>query len=370
MKQQSITRSILFIVVILTSAGCNGTANPLVTTVTPVEESSLSSVATQTSATVAAVLTAVAATNQPQATPENTTVLPTAEAALPPTELPPTDVPPTLTSTVELTQAESCDLRGCIYPGTFLLARPIAAPGRNTIVTSERYGNYQSATNGPLRGVFFLNSTGTPVLAAADGEVVVAGDDSRNIYGLRTNMYGNLVILKHQLTGLSKNVFTLYGQLAEVSVKTGDLVTVGQQIGKVGATGGVRGSTLRFEVRMGKNLYETSVNPELWLTPLNDENGQPTGALAGRIVNGQDEFIRIPNILVERLNDSGRALGRIYLKSYGNRDLMGQDPWEESFAAGDLPAGRYQISFLYYGMQTYVVEIQPGKLTRIEFKAP
>jgi len=305
----------------------------------------------------------VTATQIPPTTPEATQV----SSPTPPP-------PPAQTSTAPLPTTEPaasnqpCVEETCVYDGYFLLERPIGSGGRNTIDYSYRFGIYDSQLKDVHRGVDFLNSSGTPVLAAGDGEVVVAGDDQKTLYGPLRNFYGNLVIIKHQLPGFSQPVFTLYAHLSQISVKVNDPVKAGDEIGLVGMSGGVPGSTLHFEVRLGENSYATARNPELWLTPLPDETDQPQGALAGRIRDPEDNYLQVPNIVVERLSGPGLpAMDRFYLKTYAEKRLIGQPPWEENFAAGDLPAGQYKISFLSNGMQQQVVEVQPGKITVVNF---
>lgn len=263
---------------------------------------------------------------------------------------------------------DSCIDTPCVVSGTFLLNRPIAAPGRLTIDPSNRFGEYQPLLKTARHGVDFLNSLGTPVLAAADGLVIVAGDDSKTNYGYQPGMYGNLVILEHKLPGVGKPVYTLYAHLSEVLVKKGESVVSGQEIGLVGMSGRVTGSTLTFEVRHQENLFHSARNPELWLEALIDENGQFFGSLAGRIVDGEGKFVPIKNIVIERLAGPGLpALDQVYLQTYTSDFLTGRPPWQENFAVGDLPAGRYQISFWYDGMQQKEVEVEPGKLTVVTF---
>lgn len=273
-------------------------------------------------------------------------------------------------TTVPQSETEPCSEEVCINDGHFLLKRPIGTDGRNTIVYTDRFGSYQSASRDALRGVYFLNSSGTPVLAAADGEVVYAGNDSNKPFGPRLNMYGNLVILKHDLPGISQPLFTLYGHLSEMSVEKGETVAAGDEIGLVGMTGDVRGSILLFEARLGENHPAAARNPELWLEPLPDEDGQMQGALAGRIVDKRGKMLNISNIVLERLAGPGLpAIDQIYLKTYAEKSLMGLEPWGENFAAGDLVAGDYQISFYHEGdLQQRVVEVQPGKLTLVTFE--
>jgi len=89
---------------------------------------------------------------------------------------------------------------------------------------------------------------GTPVHAAASGEVVYA--DSR------LSGYGKLVIIRH-----GKNLFTAYGHNRRMLVRKGARVRAGDVIAKVGHTGRASGPHLHFEVRQGS----TPVNPLAYL---------------------------------------------------------------------------------------------------------
>lgn len=322
----------------------------------------------QSSVTQAAITAAPATESSP---PESAPAAsPTEESAPPATEPAageptPTSAPQEEASIVE----QSCAEETCVLDGSFALHRPIGPQGRRTIVYSSRFGTIRQASGDARQGVFFLNSTGTPVLAAADGVVVVAGDDANQVYGRQRGFYGNLVILQHDLPGLSAPLFTLYGHLAEVSVQNGDEVTAGQEIGLVGSSGAATGSTLIFEVRYGENNAQAVRNPELWLEPLTGEDGQLQGALAGRIVDAQGKYLGIDNIVLEQLSGPGQpAIEQYYVSTYSGSSLSGLEPWEENFAIGDLPAGSYQISFWLGGMQQRVIEVEPGRLTLVTFR--
>jgi murein DD-endopeptidase MepM/ murein hydrolase activator NlpD len=262
-----------------------------------------------------------------------------------------------------------CEEDVCILEGSFVLKRPIGPEFRNVIDTASRYGTLRRRVRDAYHGVQFLNSTGTPVIAAGAGDVEVAGDDSEIDYGPRPGMYGNLVIVQHAIPGIPVPVFSLYAHLSNVSVKTEGDVESGEQVGLVGMSGSVRGSTLYFEVRYGENTYDATVNPELWLEPLLDEAGNPMGALAGRIVDPEGDFVTVRNIRVENLRAAaGEELRTFFLKTYLDESQRDQSPWGESFAAGDLPEGTYRISFWYAGKNyKEEVEIQPGKLTFVNF---
>jgi murein DD-endopeptidase MepM/ murein hydrolase activator NlpD len=64
--------------------------------------------------------------------------------------------------------------------------------------------------------------------------------------------YGNLIIIRHH-NGLE----TYYAHLDSIIVNVGDVVTKGQMVGAMGATGRVTGSHLHFELRQNG----TPINP-------------------------------------------------------------------------------------------------------------
>ena len=272
---------------------------------------------------------------------------------------------PSLSQTLNLDQPSAeptpCPYEFCGNQNTFLFERPIKLPGRNTIDGSYRFGSTQSGRRDPHHGVEFLNSMGTPVFAAADGEVIVAGNDLTTLYGPYYNFYGNLVILAHKLPDLQTTLYTLYAHLSEVAVTSGDMVQVGEQVGLVGLSGAATGSHLHFEVRLGENDYTAVRNPELWLEPLLDETGSQQGALAGELIPPAGYYLKISSVVIEQLTgNAGDVLSRVYVGTYEEGALKGQRPWNESFAVGDLSPGWYRVSFVQYGMQQREFQIQPG----------
>ena len=88
-------------------------------------------------------------------------------------------------------------------------------------------------------GIDLPAPTGTPVLAAADGEVVYAGDGIRG--------YGNLVVLQHP-----GDLLTVYAHNSALFVAQGQRVRAGDRIAAVGQTGRATGPHLHFEVRQGQ----------------------------------------------------------------------------------------------------------------------
>jgi murein DD-endopeptidase MepM/ murein hydrolase activator NlpD len=99
-------------------------------------------------------------------------------------------------------------------------------------------------------GIDFCGNETTPVYAAADGVVVFTG---------LLTVRGNATIIDH-----GQGVYTGYWHQSQILVNVGDRVTVGQQIGVVGATGRVTGPHLHFEVFVGG----AQVDPTEWLAGL------------------------------------------------------------------------------------------------------
>ena len=84
-------------------------------------------------------------------------------------------------------------------------------------------------------GIDWAASIGTPVVSSGDGRVV-----SVAVHG----EYGNTIVLDH-----GAGWQTLYGHLSKTEVVSGDCLSRGAVIGKLGATGLASGPTLHFEVQ-------------------------------------------------------------------------------------------------------------------------
>ena len=84
---------------------------------------------------------------------------------------------------------------------------------------------------------------GTPLLAAASGEIIVAKSSGWN------GGYGDYVVISHP-----NGTQTLYGHMSKVIVSVGEEVVQGQVIGLSGETGLATGPHLHFEVRGAYNF--------------------------------------------------------------------------------------------------------------------
>lgn len=98
-------------------------------------------------------------------------------------------------------------------------------------------------------GIDYAANRGTPIKAAEDGTVILAGVNGG---------YGNCVIIDH-----GGGVSTLYGHADKLLVKTGQDVIKGQTIALVGSTGLSTGPHLHFEVRVNGETQD----PLKWAKP-------------------------------------------------------------------------------------------------------
>lgn len=100
-------------------------------------------------------------------------------------------------------------------------------------------------------GVDLVASTGTPVVAAADGIVVGAAPNGR---------YGNWIRLEH-----GGKLATVYGHLSGFAsgLQPGMVVSRGDVIGYVGSTGRSTGAHLHFELQVDGKPINPITHPEL-----------------------------------------------------------------------------------------------------------
>lgn len=114
------------------------------------------------------------------------------------------------------------------------------------------YGNRRSYNGSDYyafhTGLDFCGGVGTEILAPAAGRVVFTGP---------LTVRGNATVIDH-----GWGIYSGYLHQSEILVHTGDMVTIGQVIGKVGGTGRVTGPHLHWEIWAGG----VQVDPMDWLT--------------------------------------------------------------------------------------------------------
>ena len=96
-------------------------------------------------------------------------------------------------------------------------------------------------------GIDIQAKNGADVLAAAGGEV---------IYTSWLRGYGQFIIVNH-----GRGYYTLYANLSDILVETGDKVKAGELIALVGDSGSLEGPKLHFEIRYKKE----QLDPSDWL---------------------------------------------------------------------------------------------------------
>ncbi len=116
---------------------------------------------------------------------------------------------------------------------------PIARPHAGELELSSGFGARLDPflrTWAMHSGIDFRGATGEPVFAAASGRVVHAAS---------LGGYGLLVEIDH-----GNGIATRYAHLSRIEVKEGDLVGVGQRVGRIGSTGRSTGPHLHYETRI------------------------------------------------------------------------------------------------------------------------
>ena len=101
------------------------------------------------------------------------------------------------------------------------------------------------------QGIGIAAALGTPIEAVASGLVEVAG-----LFGT----YGPTIVLDH-----GNGFRTLYFYLSRFDVSVGQMVTVGQVIGRTGGTASDHGPHLEFQIRQEVSGQPIALDPENWL---------------------------------------------------------------------------------------------------------
>jgi len=209
---------------------------------------------------------------------------------------------------------------------------------------------------------------GTPVRAAVSGEVVHAGWDDPDLLGPYGGFYGNSVVIRLDrrlpVAGGELDVFVLYGHLSQVTTSVGEHVDPADIVGNVGMTGIAIGPHLHTEVRLGANNYEYSVNPYLWVEPINGG-----GAVAVRLLSSDGRTWPGARLTLARF-DGSKAVWARQIEIYQSMENIGPDPaWGENGAMGSVPPGRYYIIGRVNGESIRTeIDVRAGETTFVELR--
>lgn len=246
----------------------------------------------------------------------------------------------------------------------YWLRRPT---GPDTTQWASPFYPYGSTGQGAYllhHGADIGNPVGTPLYAPADGVVVFAGSDSQVAVGPTTDFFGNAVIIELDRRYDNQPVFVLLGHMSRVDVQPGQRIRRGQRVGEVGSTGIALGPHVHVEVRVGRNDYDHTRNPEFWLEPLPQH-----GTLAGRILTNDGRHL--PGVPLLLYPGPAFSSPRYYAFTYA--DALGlifpDDQWGENFLLADLPAGPYKVEVSINGRVYYVdIVIEAGKTSWLELR--
>jgi murein DD-endopeptidase MepM/ murein hydrolase activator NlpD len=292
------------------------------------------------------------------------------------TIFPTIEPPPRLTSSPGAIQlyfptvvpAEGSEYRPPLYPipwalsphDHFYFATPIAASFPGQPEWDYRYGGIFFGPDVIHSGVDIPAPPGTDVMAAAPGTVVWAGIGlfSGSKYDLK-DPYGLAVAIRHDFGWHDQTLYTIYAHMEEVDVDLGQWLNTGDVLGHVGSTGMTTGPHLHFEVRLGKNDFFYTRNPELWLSPPIGD-----GVLVGRVTSTYGTILNSYLVSLKSLDSEKYYTAYTYGPAVVNSD----EYYSENVVISNLPAGVYELNIPYGALnRTANIQILPGQVTYFSF---
>jgi murein DD-endopeptidase MepM/ murein hydrolase activator NlpD len=211
-------------------------------------------------------------------------------------------------------------------------------------------------------GLDFVEPRGTPLLAVADGAVVVAQPDAAERFGWRCDWYGQLVVLELDERWQEQAIYVLYGHVLNIVVEAGQRVRRGDIVADLGVGGATIGAHLHLEVRLGLNEFGATRNPHLWLEP-----APGRGHIAGRLIDSDGRPWQ--GVQITAVAENGNGPSRVAW-SYLVDPLPLVNPDDvlaENFLLPDLPPGSYRLSATIQGAAyTATADVRPGQITPVE----
>lgn len=213
--------------------------------------------------------------------------------------------------------------------------RPVSPNNNNFALPHYTFGSNGGDDEFRIHhGIDIANPIGVDVFAASDGIVQWSGKGSVEEDGYIT-AYGETIVIKHDYGYKGETIYTLYAHLSTRLVENGERVSAAQVIGLIGNTGNSTGPHVHFEVRIGRNRYNSVFNPLLWIAPYDG-----TGVVAGRILLSDGTPAYDSNITVIDRTTGDEVF---HTSSYAGGGIESDPNWNETFVIPDLPAGRYLI---------------------------
>lgn len=166
------------------------------------------------------------------------------------------------------------------------------------------------------------NETNTVnVIAVKPGIVIYPTEDPQTSYednGTTTDGdgYGNYVKIQH-----SDGSYTLYAHLAKdsITVRADDVVEQGQVIGKMGRSGDASETKLHFEIRIGSDSPDSSVDPTQYIKA-DDPRPSSYGTTGGFSLN---ETVLSLNEFTSKMNDyCQRSNNKNFCKNFANNSEL------------------------------------------------
>ena len=251
----------------------------------------------------------------------------------------------------------------------FYFLNPIAAFDIEAAYSNYGYGEvfFENVVH---TGIDIPGDIGTPILAAGEGKVIYAGQGiyrgGDNVYD---DPYGKAVVIQHSFSYQGEPLYTLYAHLDEILVVEEQEVKAGEKIGYMGNTGITTGPHLHFEVRVGKNEYFSTRNPDLWISP-----PQGWGVLVGQILTFEGQHHEQQVVYVYRNEDaltSDDPNNHLWIAKSYQHEAINSDPYYmENLSVSNIPAGTYLVSIPVTNIgisYQKTVEIKPGQVTFFKF---
>lgn len=245
----------------------------------------------------------------------------------------------------------------------FTFIKPVPGGGRTIINKSFPYGSDGGNRYLLHNGIDISGAFDMPVFAVADATVVVAQEDELERFGWRCDWYGQLVILELDETWLDQPLYVLYGHVLDIAVEVGQHVAQGETLAEVGIGGAAISPHLHLEVRVGRNTFDATQNPMLWIDP-----GPTRGIVVGRLVDPDGRPWHGVTLTLIREEKDELEFINTYSYMSDSQNLINPDQyWAENFLFADVVPGKYQLFTEVQGIQyRQAVTVTGGEISFAE----